>query len=100
MTQLRPAPVPEAERALGLVMVDPRRACAVASAALARATAERDMAAASAAHRALGLARHAMHDAAAAAVHLRRAIGTADRHGQPVAAAAARMSYALVIRDL
>src|SRR5689334_14157946 len=88
------------ERALELVLVDPRRATAVASAAVAQAAAERDWAAVTTGQRVLGLAAHAMHDAAAAAAHLRRAITTAGRHGLAVAGAEARMSHALVLDDL
>lgn len=87
-----------AKRALDTVMVDPGRAQLVATAALERSGG--DPAACSAAHRALGLAAHALHDAAGAATHLRRAIRTAHRHGLPVPEAEARMSYALILDDL
>jgi tetratricopeptide (TPR) repeat protein len=94
-----PATTP-AQRALDLVMIDARRAQAMAGAALAAAELYRDPAETAIAHRALGLAARELHDAAAAATHLRRAIRSAERAGLAVAAAEARMSHALVLDDL
>jgi tetratricopeptide (TPR) repeat protein len=82
------------------ILADPLHASKTAGQALARALAHRDRPAQASAERVLGLAAHALHDAAAAAAHLRRAIRTAQRCGEPVLEAEARMSYALVLDDL
>ena len=82
------------------ILADPLHASKTAGQALERALERRDRPAQASAERVLGLAAHALHDAAAAAAHLRRAIGTAQRCGEPVLEAEARMSYALVLDDL
>jgi len=93
-------PAADAEAALDIVLVDPKRAITVATAALGAARRGTDPATESTAHRALGLAWRALDDAGTSAVHLRRAISTAHRHGLTVGEAEARMSYALVLADL
>ena len=82
------------------ILADPHQASRLAERALAQARARRDGGAQASAERILGLAAHALHDAAAAAAWLRRAIGTARRCGNATVEAEARMSYALVLDDL
>jgi tetratricopeptide (TPR) repeat protein len=91
---------PPADLAPEQILADPRRASELADRALAQARAHRDSAAQASSERVLGVAAHALHDAAAAAAYLRRAIRTAQRAGEPVLEAEARMSYALVLDDL
>jgi CHAT domain-containing protein/tetratricopeptide (TPR) repeat protein len=81
-------------------MVDPRRAHALATDALAEARAAGSAHGQVVAYRALGLAAHGLHDAATAAAHLRHAIRLAQRHRLAVAEAEARMSYSLILDDL
>ncbi|HET6213265.1 MAG TPA: tetratricopeptide repeat protein, partial [Micromonosporaceae bacterium] len=88
-----------AREAIALVMANPRRARAMAQAAIA-VPAGGDVTATVTAHRALGLATRELHDAAGGAVHLRRAVSIADRSGVAPLAAEARMSLALVLDDL
>ena len=94
------ARAPAVEQILDRIMADPRGACVVARQALAQARADGDGPAQAQALRALGLAAHALHDAAAAGAELRRAIAVAQRCGAGVLEAEARMSYALVLDDL
>jgi tetratricopeptide (TPR) repeat protein len=89
-----------AQRAIDTVMVDPRRARTLAADALALARRDDSAHGQVAAHRALGLAAHGLHDAATAAGHLRRAIRMAQWHSLAVAEAESRMSYSLILDDL
>jgi tetratricopeptide (TPR) repeat protein len=89
-----------AERALSLVMADPRRARTTARAALAAAGRGGSGTARVVAYRALGLATRELHDASGAAAALRRAVDVAQRRGLDQQAAEARMSLALVLDDL
>ncbi len=93
-------PEPGAEQILERVMADPKLASSAARQALTAAQACGDGAGQARALRALGLAAHALHDAAAAQADLKRAIRAAQRSGQQVLEAEARMSYALVLDDL
>jgi tetratricopeptide (TPR) repeat protein len=90
----------DAERALGAVMADPRRARISAQAALTLARSTGDAAAHVVAERALGLAARELHDTAKAAVHLRRSVRVAESHGLHRRAAESRMSLSLVVDDL
>jgi tetratricopeptide (TPR) repeat protein len=87
-----------AERALDLVMADPKRASETARVVLSTRSA--DAVQQVTARRALGLATRELQDAAGAAAHLRRAVALATRHGLDGPAAEARMSLALVLDDL
>lgn len=86
-----------AQDALDLVPADPRRAAMQAGRALQLARRERDLAAQSLAHRALGLAAREIGDLAAALTALRAAVRVAERGELPVLAAQARMSRAFVL---
>lgn len=95
-----PPPEPGAEQLLERVMADPRLASGAARQSLAAARHRGDGAGEARALRALGLAAHALHDAAAARAELKRSIRVAQRCGQQVLEAEARMSHALVLDDL
>ena len=86
-----------ARDALDLVPADPRRAALQAGRALQLAERERDLAAQSLAHRALGLAAREVGDLTAALTALRAAVRVAERGELPVLAAQARMSRAFVL---
>lgn len=82
------------------ILADPHQAVRVAEEALEQARAEDDGAGAAVALRALGLAAHALHDAAAADDYLDQAIACAGQAGLRVIEAEARMSHSLVLDDL
>jgi CHAT domain-containing protein/tetratricopeptide (TPR) repeat protein len=88
------------ERALAMVMADPRGAQALAADLLARARRETDPAGEATALRVLGLAAREQQDAVAAAQQLRRSVTVASRAGLDGLAAESRMSLALVLDDL
>lgn len=100
MTIRHPASEQPGDVANEQILADPRQASVQAGQALAQARRCRDGAAQARAERVLGVAAHALHDAASAASYLCRSIRTAQRSGEPVLEAEARMSYALVLDDL
>jgi hypothetical protein len=93
----RPTASDEAAEAVRLVLAEPRAARDLAAAALERAEAEGDAAAASTAERALGLAAKELRDSDAALGHFRRAIAIAERASLAGRAGEARMSLSLVL---
>ena len=86
----------QAREALRLADADPGRATAYASDVLDRALRAGDLAAASVAEKAIGLAALHLHDLDAARAHLRKAIGYGRRIA-PRLAAEARMTLAFVL---
>jgi hypothetical protein len=95
--ELRESARANAAEAVRLVQVAPRRARELAEAARAEAGDAHDLAAASTAERALGLAAKELKDIPAAVRHLRQAVRLAVRGGDPTRAAEARMSLALAL---
>jgi hypothetical protein len=89
-----------AQAAIDLVHADPRQARARATQALKLARRERDRAAMSTAHRALGLAAHELGDLDAALTALHAAVKVADSASLGTPAAQARMSRAFVLLTL
>jgi tetratricopeptide (TPR) repeat protein len=90
-------PLESAEKALELVMAEPRNASKAASAALVLARETGDAEAASVAERALGLAARELHDITGAVDHLRAAVRIAARARLELRAAQARMSLCLAL---
>jgi tetratricopeptide (TPR) repeat protein len=88
-----------ADAVLAMVGRDPRLALREADAVVAAALAVRDVAAASRAHRAAGLALREQGDLPAAQARLRTGVELAARGGATQAAAEARMSLAFVLVD-
>src|SRR5919197_3490548 len=87
----------EAHEALRLAEADPRRSVTLATAVAGRARAGGDLAAASVAERALGLAALQLEDPDAAMRHLRAAIALGLRAGSAHLAAEDRMRLAFVL---
>jgi tetratricopeptide (TPR) repeat protein len=97
-----PPPVASAVRAaaaLDLVGRDPRLALTEADAAVVEARGDHDVAAASLAHRAAGLALRELGDLATAESRARIGVRVAARRGAERAAAEARMSLAFILLD-
>jgi tetratricopeptide (TPR) repeat protein len=87
----------DAEEAVRLADLDPRRALPAAERAARRAHRERDYAAAAMAERALGHALLSCRDMAGGIRHLREAIACGQRAGSPRLAAEARMKLAYAL---
>ena len=94
MTALTTALAVAATEAIEMATAAPRRARALARDVLARAREEHDVAAASMAEQALGLAARELGEIDVALRHLRSAVGGAERAGLVTRAAEARMSLA------
>src|SRR5262245_28387379 len=84
------------ERALAMVMADPRGAKALAGELLTQARQDEDAAGQASALRALALAERELQEAEPAARQLRQSIAIATRAGLATLAAESRMSLALV----
>ena len=87
----------EADDAVELARTNPRRAIALATAAVSEGETHRDWSVVSTAERALGLAARELRDIGGALGHLRRAVAVADKHHLELEAAEARMSLSLTL---